>query len=436
MDLQAVPTKPFRVSLLATYPCLLCGKTFDRKRYVKDHIRAAHVKTLKCEFCNYICTPRRKQRMVEHQMKKHDFPIPFRVHQARAAARAQVRQVETVPIRPFVAPPAVSMPVVPSCVIPETVPAVPPRVLSETVPAMPQSVRTETVTTSTCHDMDLETPETDEIELDFDTSLSFESDLMIDRPAPSCPTPAPEYFDPPTPCLDEHTPPQLPLFPELDLEGIAPFSPLRPDQSPLRDLVDQTEVVPEVASSTTSAPALCPEAELQAAVQSILPSSDMETAVGPVAQDSSPGHIADPEPCPLLSAPAPSDPAPVPMDVPSADILSEAMAQANIEVPETSNVEVQPNPEFEAIPLPPTGPADPRYFFYGAPSLEDDASPHARIIQNARERAIRGWRNHGYSVNFTPMYLFAIRKVESARLPDGTVYSLASFWLERDTSLL
>ena len=356
--------------------------------------------------------------------------------------------METVPIRPFVAPPAVSVPVVSPCVIPGTVPAVPPRVISETVPAvppcaiqktvpaMPQSVRTETVTASA-----LETPETDQIELGFDTSLSFESDLMIDRPAPSCRTPAPEYFDPPTPCLDEHTPPQLPLFPELDLEGIAPFSPLRPDQSPLRDLVDQTEVVPEVASSTTSAPALCPEAELQAAVQSILPSSDLATAVGPIAQDSSPGHIADPEPCPLLSDPAPSDPAPsapapVPMDVPSADILSEAMAQANIEVPETSNVEVPPNPEFEAIPLPPTGPADPRYFFYGAPSLDDDASPHARIIQNARERAIRGWRNHGYSVNFTPMYLFAIRKVESARLPDGTVYSLASFWLERDTSLL
>ena len=99
------------------------------------------------------------------------------------------------------------------------------------------------------------TPETDEIELGFDTSLSFESDLMIDRQAPSCPAPAPEYFDPPTPCLDEYTPPQLPLFPELDLEGIAPFSSLRPDQSRLRDLVDQTKVVPEVASSTTSAPA-------------------------------------------------------------------------------------------------------------------------------------------------------------------------------------
>ena len=88
------------------------------------------------------------------------------------------------------------MPAMPPRVISETVPAVPPCIIQKTEPATPQSVRTETVTTSTCHDMDLETPETDEIELGFDTSLSFESDLMIERPAPSCPTPAPEYFDP------------------------------------------------------------------------------------------------------------------------------------------------------------------------------------------------------------------------------------------------
>ena len=103
------------------------------------------------------------------------------------------------------------------------------------------------------------------------------------------------------------------------------------------------------------------------------------------------------------------------------------MSEAHIRVDET--------PEIEAVPLPPTGPADPRYFFFGAPSLEDD-SPHARLIQEARERAINGWRNHGYSLRFTPMNLFAIRKIESVRMPEGLEYSLSSFWIEREQALL
>ena len=46
--------------------------------------------------------------------------------------------------------------------------------------------------------------------------------------------------------------------------------------------------------------------------------------------------------------------------------------------------------KFSATELTPTGPSDPRYFFYGAPSEWND-SPHARLISEARERAMRGW---------------------------------------------
>ena len=129
--------------------------------------------------------------------------------------------------------------------------------------------------------------------------------------------------------------------------------------------------------------------------------------------DSTPWTSEGPTPCPV---PTTED----------GEILAQAMSEAHIKVYET--------PEWEAIPGTPTGPADPCYF-YGTPSVEDN-SPHARLIQEARERAIRGWRNHGYPVQFTPMNLFAIRKVERVRLPEGLEYSLGSFWIERHQALL
>ena len=91
--------------------------------------------------------------------------------------------------------------------------------------------------------------------------------------------------------------------------------------------------------------------------------------------------------------------------------------------------EIPQTREFLAWEFPPTGPADPRYFFYGAPSMEEN-SPHARLINEARVRVIQGWRQSHYSVEFVPMNLFAIMKIERVRLPDGTDYSLRSYWTE------
>ena len=110
----------------------------------------------------------------------------------------------------------------------------------------------------------------------------------------------------------------------------------------------------------------CPQTELQATVQSIHPESNPETEAP---EDSTPWTSEDPTPCPVTTTDH------------DEDILAQALSEAHIGVDET--------PEFEAIPVPPTGPADPIYFFFGAPSLEDD-SPHARLIQEARERAING----------------------------------------------
>ena len=60
-------------------------------------------------------------------------------------------------------------------------------------------------------------------------------------------------------------------------------------------------------------------------------------------------------------------------------------------------------------------------------SAEDD-SPKARLICEARDRAIRAGLRH-YSVKFIPMALFAVKKVESVRV-EGSEYTLSSYWIE------
>ena len=86
--------------------------------------------------------------------------------------------------------------------------------------------------------------------------------------------PVTSLSDPPTPCLDERPSPVLPLFPDLDLD-VAPFSPLMADISPFQSSAYEPEVAQEVIA--TSEPIPCPQTELQAAVQSILPESNTVT---------------------------------------------------------------------------------------------------------------------------------------------------------------
>ena len=93
---------------------------------------------------------------------------------------------------------------------------------------------------------------------------------------------------------------------------------------------------------------------------------------------------------------------------------------------------IPPLPDFP-VSLERPNPLDPRYFFLGAPSAEDD-SPQARLIREAPDRAIRAGPRH-YSVQFIPMTLFAVKKVESVRV-EGREYSLSSYWIEEPQASL
>ncbi|MEW8544363.1 MAG: hypothetical protein AB2693_12585 [Candidatus Thiodiazotropha sp.] len=254
---------------------------------------------------------------------------------------------------------------------------------------------------------------------------------------PSSPTPTRSS----TPLQDER--PLLPLFPDFEQEsdGLCPF--MQPQVAACSPaLLDAPAPVPEPASSSNDILALAVQsilpshpstptdhliqadpapsvelvptsaAELEAAVQSIISDPELESTFAPV---------PDPDPeATLISIPDPNPDQDLAQPIP--------MAEAGTQV---GSPHAHPR-EFQASVLPPTGLTDPRYFFYGAPSehVEDDAHPHARLIREARERAMRGWLDSDYSVNFRAMNLFAIQKVESVKLPDGSQYTLASYWVE------
>ena len=261
----------------------------------------------------------------------------------------------------------------------------------------------------------LRTPDTDEtylgeVDMDiqnpgFDTLLADNDDL------PPLLMPVTSLSDPPTPCLNERPSPVLPysqiliwMLPHfliwwqtLPLSRAVPMS-LKWSKRSLRP--------------QTQFPG--PQTELQAAVHSILPKCDTMTEA-PV--DSIPWTSDGPTPCRVSTT----------ADVPDGDILAQAMSEAHIGVDETP----EKTPEIEAIPLSRPVRQTPAIFFMALRAWRITLP-----IQEARERAIRGWRDHGYSVWFTPMNLFAIRKVESIRLPEGLEYTLSSFWIERDEALL
>ena len=81
----------FRTSCLKNYSCVMCGKVFERERYLKDHIHSVHMKSLVCDFCDHRVAsrrrkrldehmrkvaPRRRKRLDEHMRKRHNFPAP------------------------------------------------------------------------------------------------------------------------------------------------------------------------------------------------------------------------------------------------------------------------------------------------------------------------------------------------------------------------
>ena len=186
MEIQAIPS--FRTALLRNYSCVVCGKSFERERYLKDHIRSVHVKSLKCEFCDYTVAPRWRRRLQQHMQRKHSFPVPPTGGVVVPVSRTQDM---TVPIDP---------------------------------------IKTEDLECA------LRTPDTDDInlgEVDMDIqNPSFDTLIADSNDLPPQPLPFSTLLDPPTPCLNERPSPVFPLFPDLDLD-VTPFSPLVADTPPL-----------------------------------------------------------------------------------------------------------------------------------------------------------------------------------------------------------
>ena len=69
---------------------------------------------------------------------------------------------------------------------------------------------------------------------------------------------------------------------------------------------------------------------------------------------------------------------------------------------------------------------DPRFFFLGAPSSASQ-EVGAKILHDFKESAIQQRRR---DVTIFPPKLDHIKKVESAVLPDGTIYKLQSYWYQ------
>ena len=189
MEVQAIPS--FRTSLLRNYSCIVCGKSFERERYLKDHINSVHIKSVKCEFCEYTVAPRRRRRLQLHihMQRRHNFPLP--------PVMLSQNPEMTVPDHQY----------------------------EQTVSS--DIGGTNDVNIGYTY-MDLDTPETDAIQLDISTDINFDSKVEDSDDLPPKPLPFSTLLDPPTPCLYEMPSPVLPLFPDLDLD-VAPFSPLVAD---------------------------------------------------------------------------------------------------------------------------------------------------------------------------------------------------------------
>ena len=321
-------------------------------------------------------------RLTTHMLKKHNFPAPVRTCQPEInmsagdpGLRSTVSLISSFPIVEC------DWSDIPSV----TLPSSPPPSLTPTRSSTP--LQDELPFLPLIPDFDFESESTPLLP-------SMQSEVTACSSLPDVPAPAPEPVPSSTDIL------------EIAVQSILPTCP----STPLDHLI-QSDPAPSMESVPSS------DTELEAAVQSIISDPELESTLAP---------IPDPDPeTTLISIPDPT------LDQGLESQPDPMTAEAGVQVGSPHSH----SREFSATELPPTGPSDPRYFFYGAPSESDD-SPNARLIREARERAMRGWSNSDYSVNFTAMNLFAIQKVESVRLSDGTLYSLASYWIEPPQPLL
>ena len=126
---------------------------------MKDHINSVHIKSVKCEFCEYTIAPRRRRRLKLHMQRRHNFPVPPVKQSQIPASTEQPAPETTVPDHQY-----------------------------------EQTVSSDIGGTSDVNlwytYMDLDTPETDAIQLDISTDINFDSLWRIVMTCPLSPFPS------------------------------------------------------------------------------------------------------------------------------------------------------------------------------------------------------------------------------------------------------
>ena len=372
----------FHASRLNQWVCHQCGKDFEKKNSLNRHIRDKHIEKIKCDFCNYQVPKGRLARLDRHMLLKHKFPAaPLSSGPMPMMCFFDNHSAVTPMPSPSPAPsPAMEdlsslFPVEELDVsnIPEiTLPSSPlPSPIAAPRPSSPQS-----------------------------TIPSSPSPFLPPHPVPST-SPAPISRSS-TPLLDELPISQLPDLDEVE------FS--------------QDPTNPELAAACAAAVPHVLESE----PNGYTPPMAAASKPSPVSPDQPQQRNAEVEEAvrsllPYLEDKATSSPLLVP------DYSSE------LDVQETSGASASLDAASEGPTPTPLDPNDPRHFFHGAPSVSDN-SETARLIREARDRAMRA-EFDGYRVEFSVLNVLCIQKKESITLPDGTVYSLTSCWLENPTPI-
>ena len=136
--------------------------------YLKDHINSKPIKPVKCEFCDYTVAPRRRRRLQQHMQRRHSFPVLPVILSQNPASTAQPAPEMTVPDHQY-----------------------------------EQTFSDDIGGTSDINVgyMDVDTSETDAIQLDISTDINFDSLVEDSDDLPPQPLPFSTLQDPPTPAL-------------------------------------------------------------------------------------------------------------------------------------------------------------------------------------------------------------------------------------------
>ena len=76
LDLQALPSREFRLRKLKEYTCTVCRATYETRNPLNRHIRSKHVPKLQCFFCDKNFPVDRNTRRALHMLQADSYPVP------------------------------------------------------------------------------------------------------------------------------------------------------------------------------------------------------------------------------------------------------------------------------------------------------------------------------------------------------------------------